>query len=131
MTPMTTKLMTVYGSPDTDNPRDFLATYDELIAQYPADVQAEAVKRVLASHRFKSWPTIAECLKACEAVTGERMPKRMQQHAPATWRQEPLSQAGRAYLTTYIANPDENPIGAALRRLALTMIERDDEGRSA
>jgi hypothetical protein len=62
------RLGVVYGVPDSPNPKEFLNEYSRLLQQYTDSELQGAADQLLAQRKFKTWPTIAECIGACEDV---------------------------------------------------------------
>jgi len=70
---MLARLAKVYGQPESENPTAFLREYARLMHQYVDSEFEEATDRLLAARKYKTWPTIAECINALENVrTGRR-----------------------------------------------------------
>lgn len=63
---MLARFMSVYGHPDSENVEGFLAEYARILKGYTASELAAAADEILKKHRFKTWPSIAECVNACE-----------------------------------------------------------------
>ena len=66
------RMMLVYGAPDSDDPAAFMGEYARLLKGYSDDVLSEALDRLLKTRKFKTWPTIAECVGAAEDATAAR-----------------------------------------------------------
>jgi len=62
------RLQTMYGEPDSDDPAAFLAEYARLLRNYTAKELDGAGDIVLRRNRYKTWPTVGECVNACEDV---------------------------------------------------------------
>ena len=59
------RLLTVYGAPKSDNREAYLAEYDRILGKYSAEELAVGAGRLLETHKFRTWPSIAECVNAC------------------------------------------------------------------
>lgn len=66
VTPFLMRLQTMYGEPDSDNPAAFLAEYARLLKKYSGSTLDKACDLVLRNNRYKTWPTIGECVSCCE-----------------------------------------------------------------
>lgn len=67
-------LVVVYGEPKTSNVGVFLREYAGLMADFSAEELAHAKATIMREHAFRSFPTPAECLKACEHARKELSP---------------------------------------------------------
>lgn len=79
------RLQTLYGAPDTDDPAAYIAEYARLLAKYSAKELAEAGDIVIGRNRYKTWPTIGDCIAACEDVrerTAGRVPRKFTETHP-------------------------------------------------
>lgn len=76
------RMILVYGAPDTDDPDAFVGEYIRLLKGYSEDVLDAALDRLLKTRKFRTWPTIADCVSAAEdesaarAVANKQKPKR-------------------------------------------------------
>lgn len=68
--PMLAKLVTLYGEPKTDDPRDFLAEYAAAMKGFDNQTLKLAATNIAKTRMISSWPTIAECLDACRKAEG-------------------------------------------------------------
>jgi hypothetical protein len=68
-------LVTVYGEPKTDNVRRFLDEYAGLMADFSEDELRCAKTNIMRDHSYRSFPTPAECLKACEKAAKDLSPE--------------------------------------------------------
>lgn len=66
------RMTVVYGAPDTDDVPAFLGEYIRQLKTYSDDVLDAALDRMLRTRRYKSWPTIADCLSAVHDVLALR-----------------------------------------------------------
>ena len=93
------RLMVIYGEPDSINPDAYLAEIESLTSKFGNDVLKEAADDVISTHRFKTWPTPAQCIQACHLVAERqaaskppkyyRFPSKMGPYDPVTvenWR---------------------------------------------
>lgn len=77
-------LVVVYGDPKTADVPVFLREYAGLMADFTVEELQHAKAAIMRKHEFKSFPTPAECLKACEEarrvlspIWGDRMRTRI------------------------------------------------------
>lgn len=80
---MLRRFMSVYGNPDTENVDVFLAEYARILKGYSASELNGAADRILRKHKFRTWPSIAECVNSCEEVRAKAKAE-----APRTYRSE-------------------------------------------
>ena len=73
------RMLVVYGQPDTADDEMFVAEYKRILSNYPADVLDAAVVRLLKTRKYRTWPTIADCVTVAEAVCAD---KAREQKAP-------------------------------------------------
>ena len=66
------RMTVVYGAPDTDDVSAFLGEYIRQLKQYSDDVLDAALDRMLRTRRYKTWPTIADCIAAAHEVSALR-----------------------------------------------------------
>jgi len=68
-----TPLMTVYGTPKTTpNVDAFLEVYGKILKGFSQPVLERAAEKILRDHKYKSWPTPAECHAACKYEAEEQ-----------------------------------------------------------
>lgn len=67
-------LVVVYGEPKTANVPVFLKEYATLMADFSHEELQHAKSTIMRSHEYRSFPTPAECLKACELARKELSP---------------------------------------------------------
>lgn len=65
------RLTTMFGTPKTEDPGAFLSEYIRAMAPYGTDVLDLAGDRLLKSHKFRTWPSIAECIDAASKAAEE------------------------------------------------------------
>lgn len=63
---MLEQLGIVYGVPDSPDPVAFLGKYAELLKRYSTTELEAGADRLISQRKFKSWPTVAECIAAVE-----------------------------------------------------------------
>lgn len=62
------RFLTLFGDPKTTDVRGFLTEYAKALQGYTkAELQA-AADELIGHQEYRSWPTIAECKKACDRV---------------------------------------------------------------
>lgn len=66
------RMVLVYGAPESDDPPEFMREYARMLKDYRDDVLDAAMDRLLRTRKFKTWPTIAECLTAADDVITSR-----------------------------------------------------------
>jgi hypothetical protein len=72
MTRFLKPLMAIYGGPKhVDDTEGFLAIYSRILKGYAPEVLDKAADRILRNHKYKSWPTPAECEAACKYEADE------------------------------------------------------------
>jgi len=130
LNPMLSRLMTVYGAPkETENVTAFMGEYTRAMRDF-VDSECElAASQLLAKRKFKTWPTIAECLAALEDARRNMASKRVAdayQAQLAVKRQpvpeKPPTAADRKFVDDCAAGKiDMGACGAALRRVAIAM----------
>lgn len=62
------RLLTLYGEPKTENVEGYLTEYAERLKGYSDTELEAAADDLIGRQMFRSWPTIAECVKACDAA---------------------------------------------------------------
>jgi hypothetical protein len=111
----TRRLTVIYGEPDSIDPKAYLDEIEHLTAGYGNNVLNEAADAIIGGHRFKSWPTPAQCLNACQMAAERlaakqpekrlyRFPSKMGPYDPETVATWELATAWRNSL------PDSHPL---------------------
>jgi hypothetical protein len=67
-------LVVVYGEPKTADVGAFLREYAGIMSDFTAEELMHAKATIMRKHEFKSFPTPAECLKACAEARKELSP---------------------------------------------------------
>jgi hypothetical protein len=86
---------------DHQRSRDLMAEYSRLMAQYTDHELEAAADIVIARHRFRTWPTVAECIAALEDHRASvRAAARQPEHERAVhpypaWSRERIAKAGQ------------------------------------
>lgn len=62
------RLITLYGLPNTDNAQQFLEEYSKALAGTRVAILSAGADYLIKCHSFSKWPTVAECIQACEIV---------------------------------------------------------------
>jgi hypothetical protein len=97
---MMAKLGVHFGMPDKDtrHARKIITEYARLMVNYSDNELSEAADIVLRRHRFRTWPSIAECIKALEDYrasvhekTAPEMDRRL--NAYPEWSKERIEKA--------------------------------------
>jgi hypothetical protein len=63
---MLERLLLMYGAPETDDAEAYLGEYARQLRNYSVDELSRATDIIFRSRRFKTWPTIGECIEASE-----------------------------------------------------------------
>jgi len=63
---MLERLLLMYGAPETDDAEAYLGEYARQLRNYSVDELSRATDIIFRSRRFKTWPTIGECIQAAE-----------------------------------------------------------------
>ena len=66
------RLGVIYGEPDSHDPKAYIAEIERLTKGYGNDIQSDAADHVISTHRYKSWPTPAQCVQACHLMAEEQ-----------------------------------------------------------
>lgn len=82
------RMMLVYGEPDSDDPKAFMGEYARMLKGYSESVLNDALDRLLRTRKFKTWPTIAECVGAAEDVTAARAAANRKPDRPTDFTRE-------------------------------------------
>lgn len=129
------RLGIVYGQPRPD-PEDavkFIAEYARLMRQYVDSELEEAAERILQHRKWKTWPTIAECIAALEAVRASKRARLLAEQAqarqaaqaePKVYSERELREARQFVDDCADGKVDMGLCSAALRRLAISMRAR-------
>jgi hypothetical protein len=72
---LTRRLTVIYGEPDSIDPKAYLDEIEHLTEGFSDGVLKDAADDVIGSHRFKTWPTPAQCVNACK-MAAERQATR-------------------------------------------------------
>jgi hypothetical protein len=92
---MLTRLTVVYGLPDVPDEKAWLAEAARLLAGYSKPEMDSAVDHMLKTRRYRSWPSIAECVMACQEAR-ERISEPKWQPVPERfpeWSETRIKQA--------------------------------------
>jgi hypothetical protein len=82
------RMVLVYGAPDTEEPEAFVAEYVRILKSYPDDILNAALDRLLKTRKFKTWPSIAECVGAAEDETAARVSANKPKQKPTEFPKE-------------------------------------------
>lgn len=63
---MIERLLLMYGTPDVDDVESYLTEYARQLRNYSVDELSRGTDIILRSRKFKTWPTIGECIHAAE-----------------------------------------------------------------
>jgi hypothetical protein len=98
---MLAKLGVHYGSPDKDaaQAKKIFSEYARLMTQYSDHELSEAADLVLKRHRYRTWPSIAECISALEdyrrSVHEKTAPEVARKVSYPEWSQDRIANADR------------------------------------
>lgn len=98
---MLQELLVAYGQPHKDEAetKAFLGLYARMLGQYVDTELTAGAERLLKTRKYKTWPSVGECVDACEAVRQEirarmayeqgreRQIVRQQRLEPTPWEQ--------------------------------------------
>lgn len=140
---MLARLLTVYGTPkETNDATAFMGEYARQMRGFVDSELDEAADVLLAKRKYKTWPTIAECLEALEDVRRRATTKRLaeayqtqvanpdnQAPRPGHFQEKKLSAKEQRELEKYVddcaaGKIDMGLCSAALRRMATAMRDR-------
>lgn len=71
------RFLTLYGEPKTDDVDRFLAEYASALARFESRHLLAGASKLVSEHKFRSWPTIAECIDAVEVFAPSNRPEPM------------------------------------------------------
>lgn len=54
----------IFGLPKEEDINDFFKEYYLLLSEFSASEIKEATDEIMKTHKYKSWPTVAQCLQA-------------------------------------------------------------------
>jgi hypothetical protein len=97
--PMMAKLAVHYGLPDKDakHAEKVAAEYARLMSQYSDHELREAADLVLTRHRYRTWPSVAECISALEdyrrGVREKNAPEVARKTSYPEWSSERIAKA--------------------------------------
>lgn len=82
------RMVLVYGAPDTDEPEAFVGEYIRLLKGYSDEVLDAALDRLLKTRKFRTWPSIADCVSAAEDESAFRHLATRKGAAPTDFKKE-------------------------------------------
>jgi hypothetical protein len=82
------RMVLVYGAPDTEEPEAFVAEYVRILKSYSDDILNAALDRLLKTRKFKTWPSIAECVGAAEDENAARVAANKPKKKPTEFPKE-------------------------------------------
>lgn len=109
------RLIVIYGEPESINPQTYLDEVARLTEKYSNGTLSDAADHLISTHRYKSWPTPAQCIQACQQMVEDqgsrqpterkyRFPSKMGPYDPITVAQWERAAAWRNSL------PDNHPL---------------------
>jgi len=130
---MLQRLGVIYGVPESTDPQAFVAEYAHLTRQYVDSELEEAAERLLKTRKYKTWPTVAECVNALEDVRVGRRNKELaakmaaqqaEKSKPKTVSPEEQREAEQFVDDCTDGKIDMGFCAAQLRSIAIKMRER-------
>lgn len=100
---MLSRFAMLCDAPEVPNKAAFMAEYARILRGYSAAELSEATDRVLRTRRYKTWPSIADCVAAAEDV---RDVKRQRQPVQPPIDNSMWSEAARAWADDQLRNED-------------------------
>lgn len=132
--PLLARLMGVYGRPkETEDVNAFMAEYARAMRGYVDSELNEAADLLLAKRKYKTWPSIAECVEAVEDVRLKRRSQtaatKYQEHQRAaatvkTYTEAELREAERFVDDCVAGKIDMGLCARALHRVAIQLQQR-------
>lgn len=109
------RLFVIYGQPDSHDPKAYIEEVTKLTDKYSNAVLSDAADVVISTHRYKTWPTPAQCVSACKQVIEEqadKVPNGRQYHFPSKrGPYDPVTVATWERATAWRASlPDTHPL---------------------
>jgi hypothetical protein len=87
------RLCIVYGQPDSHDPTAYLAEVAKMLARYTAADLQRAGDHIIRTHKFRSFPTPAQIVVACEDARPQQMTPEMK--GDPSWSKEAIAHADR------------------------------------
>lgn len=100
---MLERLGLIYGEPDVDNVPEFLMEYARQLRNYTSEELSKATDHILRTRKFKTWPTIGECVEAAD-MAREQLRERHPARPPVD--ESMWSQAARNWADEQLRNDD-------------------------
>lgn len=72
----------LFGEPTTPDFEGYVAEYRKALAGTAAHILAEAVDLVVKRHKYRNWPTVAECVEAVNEVAEQHAARRQRERPP-------------------------------------------------
>lgn len=91
------RLHILFGEPKCDDLESFVGEYTDALGRYSTAEQDAAATALRDSHRYRSWPTVADCVAACQGVRelAARLKPRPSEATYPEWSKERLALAYR------------------------------------
>lgn len=67
------RLANHYGFPEVGDPKGLVADYVAALDGTDADLLKAASDRLIRTHQFRNWPTVAECRTAIDRAASDRL----------------------------------------------------------
>lgn len=68
------RLQLLYGEPKTNDVERFYAEYASALSRFEPRHLSAGASKIIGSHKFRSWPTVAECIDAVEVFAPSKRP---------------------------------------------------------
>ena len=138
---MLRRLGNIYGEPDVPNPAGFMEEFARQLQGF-TDSELHAATDHIIRKRSKikrAWPTIGECLTACEVARSNKLAKmrvesmQLQRKANEHKKMEDMSEEEKQAYYDFVDAAADGQIdlglcAASLRKMAITMRDRRRRG---
>lgn len=71
---MLSRFADLYGALTAPNPAAALEEYDKALRGYIPEALQHGADKAIAENTYRAWPTIGECVKACNSYRAPRRP---------------------------------------------------------
>ena len=73
---MLSRFIVLYGAPQAPETQAFIDEYHRALKGYTSEALQHGADLVIKQNTFRSWPTVGECVKACDSYRPPRQPIR-------------------------------------------------------
>lgn len=77
---MLSRFIALYGAPASEDLEMFYEEYHKALKGFTVDALQHGADKVIAHHRFQSWPTVGECYACCESYKPPRRPETREEY---------------------------------------------------